>query len=208
MSECRKGEKNRSECFPQWPNYPCWVQREKACYNTKGNEQLFDPLSDIFKPLSNILGSIHTAILTSMFSISEPQREQSRNLYFEFLNSWASTIVPISNPTLSSMELVRQYNTDEYLGYAEDYTKQLLNTIKNLRKGDNLQNAIQQAEPPSDQLQIRNETEMIREVGPGFGRNVAEGSKKKKQKKTLTKRKTKKGNKKHSKRKSKTIRKK
>ena len=59
-----------------------------------------------------------------MFSISEPQREQSRNLYFEFLNSWASTIVPISNPTLSSMELVRQYNTDEYLGYAEDYTKQ------------------------------------------------------------------------------------
>ena len=201
MSECRKGEKNRSECFPQWPNYPCWVQRERACYNTKGNEQLFDPLSDIFKPLSNILGSIHTAILTSIFSISEPQREQSRNLYFEFLNSWASTIVPISNPTLSSMELVRQYNTDEYLGYAEDYTKQLLKTIKNLRRGSNLQNAIEQSTPSSNQIQVRNENEILREVGPGFGRIVAEGGVNKKQ------RKIKKSKKKHSKRKSKTKRK-
>jgi len=40
------------KCFVQWPNYPCYHERTRACYNEEGTEQLFDPMADLSYALS------------------------------------------------------------------------------------------------------------------------------------------------------------
>ena len=76
------------------------------------------------------------------------QQEEARDHYFEMLNDYATTLVPIQNPTLRNLDLVRYYNSDEYLQMAEDYIGRLGNSIRALREGHNINEAINQLAPP------------------------------------------------------------
>ena len=87
--------------------------------------------------------------MTAITGMKNPrQQEEARDHYFEMLNDYATTLVPIQNPTLRNLDLVRYYNSDEYLQMAEDYIGRLGNSIRALREGHNINEAINQLAPP------------------------------------------------------------
>ena len=149
MTECHRGIKSRRQCYPQWPNFPCWVKEDYACYNTAGDTQLLDPLADILRSTAAIVNYIHSAIMTAITGMENTQQqEEARDHYFEFLNDYATTLIPIQNPVLQRVDLVRYYNSDEYLQMAEDYVKRLGRSIRALREGQNMNQAIEELAPP------------------------------------------------------------
>ena len=154
MTECQRGIKSRRQCYPQWPNFPCWVQNDYACYNTAGDTQLFDPLADILRSTAAIVNYIHSAIMTAITGMeNQHQQIEARDHYFEFLNDYATTLIPIQNPTLRNLDLVRYYNSDEYLQKAEEAVERLRNGIRSLREGHNMNEAINELAPPPPALQ-------------------------------------------------------
>ena len=146
---CNKGTRSRRNCYPQWDNYPCWVREEMACYNNSGDTQLFDPLADIMRSLSYVVEYVHNAFTYEINNIPQQRdREATGQHYFEFLNDFATTLQPIENPTLRNLDLVRYYNSDQYLGMAEDYVNRLGNVIRGLRQQGNMNRAIDAIQPP------------------------------------------------------------
>jgi len=146
---CNKGNRSRRNCYPQWDNFPCWVKEEMACYNNTGDTQLFDPLADIMRSLSYVVEYVHNAFTYEINNIPQQRdREAAGQHYFEFLNDFATTLQPIQNPALRNLDLVRYYNSDQYLGMAENYVNRLGNVIRELRQGGNMNNAIAAIQQP------------------------------------------------------------
>ena len=145
---CNKGKRSRRNCYPQWDNFPCWVKEEMACYNNTGDTQLFDPLADIMRSLSYVVDYLHNAFISEINELPRDQQEETRSHYYEFLQDYATTLVPIQNPALRNLDLVRYYNSDQYLGMAEDYVNRLGNVIRGLRQRGNMNNAIAAIQQP------------------------------------------------------------
>ena len=146
---CNKGTRSKRNCYPQWDNYPCWVREEMACYNNSGDTQLFDPLADIMRSLSYVVEYVYNAFTHEIDNIPQQRdREEAGEHFFQFLNDYATTIQPIQNPTLRNLDLVRYYNSDEYLGMAEEYVNRLRDVIRGLREQGNMNRAIHAIQPP------------------------------------------------------------
>ena len=168
---CNKGTRSRRNCYPQWDNFPCWDEEMKACYNNEGTTQLFDPLADILRSLSYVIEYVHNAFIYEIGHIPEQEaQEQSRSHYFEFLNDFTTTLQPIQNPTLRNLDLVRYYNSDQYLGMAEYYVNRLRDGIRGLRQQQGMNRAVEAIQAP--RLERRPSFEQIN------------GGKKKRKKKT------------------------
>lgn len=175
---CNKGTRSKRNCYPQWDNFPCWVKEEMACYNNNGDTQLFDPLADIMRSLSYVVEYVYNAFTHEIDNIQDQNdREEAGEHFFQFLNDYATTLNPIENPALRNLDMVRYYNTDQYLGMAEDYVNRLKSVIRGLRQQGNMNNAIAAIQPP--RLERRPSEERI-------------GGKKKRKKKSKKSRKTRK----------------
>ena len=149
QSNCNKGTRSKRNCYPQWDNYPCWVREEMACYNNSGDTQLFDPLADIMRSLSYVVEYVYNAFTHEIDNIqNQNDRQEAGEHFFQFLNDYATTIQPIQNQTLRNLDLVRYYNTDEYLGMAEEYVNRLRDVIIGLREQGNMNRAIRAIQPP------------------------------------------------------------
>ena len=148
QQNCSKGTRSKRNCYPQWDNFPCWVKEEMACYNSSGDTQLFDPLADIMRSLSYIIDYVNNAFISEINELPESQQEETRSHYFEFLNDYATTLVPIQNPVLRNLDMVRYYNADQYLGMAEDYVTRLGGVIRGLRQQGNMNNAVAAIQQP------------------------------------------------------------
>lgn len=146
---CNRGTRSRRNCYPQWDNYPCWDEEMKSCYNNEGTTQLFDPLADLLRSLSYVIEYVHNAFVYEIDNIPESvAQEQSRSHYFEFLNDFTTTLQPIQTPTLRNLELIRHYNSDQYLGMAEEYVNRLGDGIRQLRQRGNMNRAVEAIQPP------------------------------------------------------------
>ena len=146
---CNKGTRSRRNCYPQWDNFPCWVKEEMACYNNTGDTQLFDPLADILRSLSYVVEYVYNAFTYEIDNIPQQrERQEAGEHFFQFLNDFSTTLQPIQNPTLRNLDLVRYYNSDQYLGMAENYVNRLGNVIRELRQGGNMNSAIAAIQQP------------------------------------------------------------
>ena len=184
---CNKGVRSRRNCYPLWDSYPCWVKEHRACYNNSGDTQYFDPLADIMRSLSYVVEYVHNAFISSIADIPQDRlRETTRSHYFEFLNDYATTLIPIQNPVLRNIDnsMVRYLDVDEkideLLSKAEGYVNRLGDTIRALRLQGNMSNAVGAIQAPQTTLLRRNS----QEEGGG-------GKKRKKRKKTRKYRKSK-----------------
>ena len=146
---CNKGTRSRRNCYPQWDNFPCWVKEEMACYNNTGDTQLFDPLADILRSLSYVVEYVYNAFTYEIDNIPQQrERQEAGEHFFQFLNDFSTTLQPIQNPTLRNLDLVRYYNSDQYLAMAENYVNRLGNVIRELRQQGNMNRAINAIQPP------------------------------------------------------------
>ena len=146
---CNKGTRSRRNCYPQWDNFPCWVKEEMACYNNTGDTQLFDPLADILRSLSYVVEYVYNAFTHEIDNIPhDNDREEAGEHFFQFLNDYTTTLQPIQNPALRNLDLVRYYNSDQYLAMAEEYVNRLGNVIRGLREQGNMNRAINAIQPP------------------------------------------------------------
>ena len=149
MADCNKGTRSKRNCYPQWDNFPCWVREEMACYNNTGDTQLFDPLADILRSLSYVAEYVYNAFTHEIDNIRQPaEREEAGEHFFQYLNDFATTLQPIQNPTLRNLDLVRYYNSDQYLAMAEDYVNRLRDGIRGLRQQQGMNRAVEAIQAP------------------------------------------------------------
>ena len=75
--ECKKSGHsiNQRKCHNNWPKYPCYSPRDRACYNTDGTEQYFDPVSDTIDAVTSGYLSIYDYFFNKLVERGMPPSE-------------------------------------------------------------------------------------------------------------------------------------
>jgi hypothetical protein len=89
--ECKNPahEINELKCFNRWPRYPCYSERDNACYNINGDTQLFDPVSDIIYGVTSAGSKAYNALM-EYFMEKPSEVDHRRDLeYHRLMHNWA-----------------------------------------------------------------------------------------------------------------------
>lgn len=120
--ECKKSghEINELKCFNRWPRYPCYSERDNACYNINGDTQLFDPLSDIIYGATSVGSKAYNALM-EYFMEKPPEVDHRRDLeYHRLMHNWAlaqknQPVMPLPGTVGRVLPVGRMGERDEVL---------------------------------------------------------------------------------------------
>jgi len=133
---------DRDKCFAQWPNFPCYDPKQKACHSTSG-VQLLDPVGDIIYSATRAYTAGYD-LISSLMGIKPPRlRRQSDRDLDERLYGYATTTFPVKTniPLMKISEtgpLAQRFlNPNEIKNYKKkgEYVINIIkNTLKTKRK--------------------------------------------------------------------------
>ena len=119
---CRRGAHDRRNCLNA--GYPCFDRAQGACYDLDGRTQLFDPIADFMRPVSQLVDYL---ISTS----TGLPRDRKRELY-ALMNDYVTTFVPIQNRVLATLDLPRYYDVQPYVRDARKAGRRLTAAVNRM----------------------------------------------------------------------------
>ena len=112
---CEKGVHDPRNCIH--PGFPCWDSRKSACFDKDGSTQLFDPISDILRPMSHLFNYL--------IRKSDLGEDESNQLY-RMMNDYITTFIPIQNVILRGLDQGRYYDIQSYIKKIRDIGHQAI----------------------------------------------------------------------------------
>ena len=102
---------DKDKCYSQWPQFPCYDENAKVCYDTNGDVQLLDPIADILYSIGTMY--IESTRLLSQLIAGEIRRNpQNETTIRQFFHDYGTSIHPLSDKLLKSADNVRYYSNE------------------------------------------------------------------------------------------------
>lgn len=139
---CSKGTVvNTRKCSHKWPKYPCYNKKMRICESTKG-EQYIDPIDDILYAVAESYISLNNLVEKIFNYIPPANHNEKEEKIIRFIRDYGSTISPITNPQVNSLDYARYIDDDTIDSIIDKAKPKLLSAYDFRQNGGNKFNTI------------------------------------------------------------------